>query len=131
MVKKISESALDFIINEMIEVVENSKDEIFNISEEARKEHEHLVRELKITKVKVTKHIEDGDQLEQKVRYSRQRLAEVSKYFDRYTEKDVRSVYERTHAMQTKLAVMRQEENALREKRDDLERRLISFNRLT
>jgi two-component system sensor histidine kinase DegS len=128
MVKKISESALDFIINEMIEVVENSKDEIFNISEEARKEHEHLVRELKITKVKVTKHIEDGDQLEQKVRYSRQRLAEVSKYFDRYTETDVRAVYERTHAMQTKLAVMRQEENALREKRDDLERRLISLS---
>jgi len=128
MVKKISESALDFIINEMIEVVENSKDEIFNISEEARKEHEHLVRELKITKVKVAKHIEDGDQLEQKVRYSRQRLAEVSRYFDRYTETDVRSVYERTHAMQTKLAVMRQEENALREKRDDLERRLISLS---
>ncbi|WP_164218326.1 sensor histidine kinase [Virgibacillus sp. YIM 98842] len=128
MVKKISESALDFIINEMIEVVENSKDEIFNISEEARKEHEHLIRELKITKVKVAKHIEDGDQLEQKVRYSRQRLAEVSRYFDRYTETDVRAVYERTHAMQTKLAVMRQEENALREKRDDLERRLISLS---
>jgi len=127
MVKRISESALDFIINEMVEVVENSKDEIFNISEEARKEHEHLVRELKITKVKVAKHIEDGDQLEQKVRYSRQRLAEVSKHFDRYTETDVRSVYERTHTMQTRLAVMRQEENALREKRDDLERRLISL----
>ncbi|GAB3802924.1 sensor histidine kinase [Virgibacillus kimchii] len=128
MVKKISESALDFIINDMIEVVENSKDEIFNISEEARKEHEHLVRELKITKVKVAKHIEDGDQLEQKVRYSRQRLAEVSRHFDRYSETDVRSVYERTHAMQTQLAVMRQEENALREKRDDLERRLISLS---
>lgn len=127
MVKKISESALDFIINEMIEVVENSKDEIFNISEEARKEHEHLVRELKITKAKVAKHIEDGDQLEQKVRYSRQRLAEVSRHFDRYTETDVRSVYERTHAMQTQLAVMRQEESALRDKRDDLERRLISL----
>ncbi|MFA1821334.1 sensor histidine kinase [Virgibacillus oceani] len=128
MVKRISESALDFIINEMIEVVENSKDEIFNISEEARKEHEHLVRELKITKVKVAKHIEDGDQLEQKVRYSRQRLAEVSRHFDRYTETDVRAVYERTHEMQTRLAVMRQEENGLREKRDDLERRLISLS---
>src|SRR5690625_2778329 len=128
MVKRISESELDFIINEIVEIVKNNKDEIFNISEEARKEHEHLVRELKITKVKVAKHIEDGDQLEQKVRYSRQRLAEVSKHFDRYTETDVRSVYERTHAMQTKLAVMRQEENALREKRDDLERRLISLS---
>ncbi|GAA0428370.1 histidine kinase [Virgibacillus sp. AGTR] len=128
MAQKISDRALDYIINEMIEVVENSKDEIFNISEEARNEHEHLVKELKETKVKVMQHIEDGDQLEQKVRFSRQRLAEVSKYFDRYSENEIREVYEMTHAMQTKLAVLRQEESVLREKRDDLERRLISLN---
>ncbi|NAP00355.1 histidine kinase, partial [Halomonas sp. MG34] len=53
MAQKMSETALDYIINEMIEVVENSKDEMFNISEEARSEHEHLVRELKDTKHKV------------------------------------------------------------------------------
>ncbi|WP_042222434.1 sensor histidine kinase [Oceanobacillus manasiensis] len=128
MAQKISETALDYIINEMIEVVENSKDEIFNISEEARSEHEHLVRELKDTKHKVAQHIEDGDQLEQKVRFSRQRLAEVSRYFDRYSENEIREVYENTHAMQTKLAMLRQEESALREKRDDLERRLISLS---
>lgn len=128
MAQKISETALDYIINEMIEVVENSKDEIFNISEEARSEHEHLVRELKDTKHKVAQHIEDGDQLEQKVRFSRQRLAEVSRYFDKYSENEIREVYENTHAMQTKLAMLRQEESALREKRDDLERRLISLS---
>lgn len=64
--QKISETALDSIIHEMVEVVENSKDEIFNISEGARTEHEHLVRELTETKFKVVQHIEDGDQLEQK-----------------------------------------------------------------
>ncbi|CDQ38993.1 MULTISPECIES: sensor histidine kinase [Virgibacillus] len=128
MAQRISDRALDFIINEMIEVVENSKDEIFNISEEARQEHEHLIKELKETKVKVAQHIDDGDQLEQKVRFSRQRLAEVSKYFDRYSENEIREVYEMTHAMQTKLAVLRQEESVLREKRDDLERRLISLS---
>ncbi|OZU88808.1 histidine kinase [Virgibacillus indicus] len=128
MAQKISDTALDYVINEMIEVVENSKDEIFNISEEARKEHEHLVKELKETKEKVIRHIDDGDQLEQKVRYSRQRLAEVSKYFDRYSENEIREVYENTHAMQTKLAMIQQEEKALREKRDDLERRLISLS---
>lgn len=128
MAQKISDTALDYVINEMIEVVENSKDEIFNISEEARSEHEHLVKELKETKEKVIRHIDDGDQLEQKVRYSRQRLAEVSKYFDRYSENEIREVYENTHAMQTKLAMIQQEEKALREKRDDLERRLITLS---
>ncbi|AXI10027.1 histidine kinase [Oceanobacillus zhaokaii] len=129
MAVKISDKALDHVIDEMIGVVENSKDEIFYISEGARTEHEQLVTELKETKEKVLKHIENGDQLEQKVYYSRQRLAEVSKYFDRYSEDQIRDVYEKTHRMQTKLAMLRQEEQILREKRDDLERRLINLSK--
>ncbi|MBS7430190.1 histidine kinase [Virgibacillus pantothenticus] len=127
MAQRISDRALDYVIHEMIEVVQNSKDEIFNISEEARNEHEHLVKELQDTKIKVAQHINDGDELEQKVRFSRRRLAEVSRYFDRYSEVEIREVYEMTHSMQTKLAMLRQEESVLREKRDDLERRLISL----
>ncbi len=127
MAQRISDRVLDYIIHEMIEVVQNSKDEIFSISEEARKEHEHLVKELQDTKIRVAQHINDGDDLEQKVRFSRRRLAEVSKHFDRYTEAEIREVYEKTHAMQTKLAMLRQEESVLREKRDDLERRLVSL----
>ncbi|RDW15658.1 sensor histidine kinase [Oceanobacillus chungangensis] len=129
MAVKISEKALDHVIDEMIGVVENSKDEIFYISEGARTEHEQLVTELKETKEKVLRHIENGDHLEQKVYFSRQRLAEVSKYFDRYTEDQIREVYEKTHKMQTKLAMLRQEEQILREKRDDLERRLINLSK--
>ncbi|MBP1971179.1 two-component system sensor histidine kinase DegS [Virgibacillus natechei] len=128
MAQKLTENALDYVIDEMIDVVENSKDEIFHISEEARSEHEHLVRELKETKEKVFQHISNGDQLEQKVRFSRRRLAEVSRYFDRYTETEIREVYESTHEMQTRLAMLQQEEKVLREKRDDIERRLITLN---
>ncbi|MBP2078900.1 sensor histidine kinase [Oceanobacillus polygoni] len=124
---KISEKALDHVIDDMVEVVENSKDEIFNISEEARREHDHLVLELKETKEKVLQHIENGDKLEERVRFSRKRLAEVSKYFERYSEEDIREVYENTHLMQTNLAILRQEEKALRDKRDELERRLITL----
>ncbi|WP_156288293.1 sensor histidine kinase [Oceanobacillus salinisoli] len=128
MAVKFSEKALDHVIDEMIEVVDHSKDEIFNISEGARSEYERLQMELKETKDKVSQHIENGDQLEQKVRFSRQRLAEVSKYFDRYSEKEIRQVYENTHKMQTKLAMLRQEEKILREKRDDIERRLVNLS---
>ena len=46
----------------------------------------------------------------------------------RYSEKEIREVYENTHRLQTKLAMLRQEEKALRVKRDDLERRLIALN---
>lgn len=122
---KTTEKALDGIIDEMLEVVENSKDEIFNISETSREEYELLTRELLDTKTRVIEHISNGDKLEQKVRFSRRKLAEVSKSFEEYTEVDIRRVYEKTHVMQTDLAMLQHQEKALREKRDDLERRLI------
>lgn len=125
MVMKTSEKALDGIIDEMVDVVENSKDEIFNISEESRKEYELLTQELLDTKNRVIDHINNGDKLEQRVRFSRKKLSEVSKYFERYSEKEIRHVYENTHAMQTNLAMLQQQEKILREKRDDLERRLL------
>ncbi|MFC2947270.1 sensor histidine kinase [Virgibacillus sediminis] len=128
MAHKLTERALDDVIDEMIDVVENSKDEIFHISEEARKEHEQLVEELKETRKQVIQHIDNGDKLQQKVRYSRQRLAEVSKYFDRYSEVEIREVYENTHELQTKLAMLQQEEKTLRDKRDYLERRLVTLS---
>ncbi|WP_047980842.1 sensor histidine kinase [Ornithinibacillus contaminans] len=128
MAVKTREKDLDFILDEMVDVVENSKDEIFHISEEARSEYEQLLRELEVTKQKVIRYIEDGDKLDQNVRYSRRRLSEVSKYFDRYTEDEIREIYESTHELQTQLAMLRQEERVLRVKRDDLERRLQNLD---
>ncbi len=120
---------LDMIIDKMLEVVENSKKEIFDISEDARDEYEILSAELEVTKQKVLRYIEEGDKLEKKVRLSRRRLSEVSMHFDRYSESEIREVYERTHAMQTRLAILRQEEVALRNRRDELERRLVNLNK--
>ncbi|MFC3041291.1 sensor histidine kinase [Virgibacillus xinjiangensis] len=128
MAQKLTERALDNVIDEMIEVVENSKDEIFHISEEARQEHEQLVEELKETRKQVIQHIDNGDKLQQKVQYSKQRLAEVSRYFDRYSEAEIREVYEDMHEMQTRLAMLQQEEKSLRDKRDYLERRLVTLS---
>lgn len=127
MIKKFGEKALDDIINEMVEAVENSKDEVFYIGEDSRKEQEQLRTELEKTKEKVIQAIEAGDQLEQKVRFSRVRLSEVSKNFDKFSEDEIREVYEQTHQLQTDLTMKRESERILREKRDELERRLKSL----
>jgi len=128
MSSNISVKALDQIIEEMLEVAENSKDEIFYISEEAQREHEQLRAELVEIKEKVTYYIEKGDELEYNVKKSRKQLLVVSKNFDVYSEKDVRNVYERTHQLQIELAMLRQEEKQLRERRDEVERRLQSLD---
>lgn len=126
--QKVNENVLDNIIEEMVDVVENSKDEIFHISEEARENYENLKEELEETKENVTSLIDEGDTLEQKVRYSRKRLSEVSRYFDRYSEAEIRDVYEKTHKLQTDLAMIHQKEKTLRDKRDELERRLQTID---
>ncbi|MFP7479039.1 sensor histidine kinase [Terribacillus saccharophilus] len=122
--KKIEDKALDRIINEMVEAVENSKDEIFYIGEESRMEYEQLLADLQLTKEKVADMIKEGDQLEQKVRYSKIRLSDVSRDFDRYSEEEIREVYEQTHKLQIELRMSREKEKLLRERRDEIQRRL-------
>jgi two-component system, NarL family, sensor histidine kinase DegS len=127
MAKKIEDKALDSIINEMVEAVENSKDEIFYIGEESRMEYEQLLADLQLTKEKVADMIKEGDQLEQKVRYSKMRLSDVSRDFDRYSEEEIREVYEQTHKLQSELRMSREKEKILRERRDETQRRLQSL----
>ena len=122
--KKIEDKALDRIINEMVDAVENSKDEIFYIGEESRMEYEQLLTDLQLTKEKVADMIKEGDQLEQKVRYSKMRLSDVSRDFDRYSEEQIREVYEQTHKLQIELRMSREKEKILRERRDEIQRRL-------
>lgn len=128
--KNVDVKKLEAIIEEMIDVVENSKKEIFTISEEARTESEKLLLELDETKQKVTVYIEKSDELDRDVRLSRQRLAKVSKHFDRYSEDDIREVYEETNRLQTELAVHQQEERTLRQRRDELERRVLALDEI-
>lgn len=110
------EKALDQIIDEMVNVVKNSKNEIFDISEEARREHESLHIELNDTKQLVLQYIDEGDRTEKNLQSSRLRLAEVSRNFDQYTERDIHKVYEKTNELQTKMVRLREQEQYLRKK---------------
>lgn len=127
MSSNISVKALDMIIDEMLEVTENSKDEIFYISEAAQSEYDQLRAELEEIKEKIIHCIEKGDVLEYNVKKSRKQLLIVSKNFDVYSEDDVKEVYEHTHKLQIELAMLRQEEKQLRKRRDEIDRRLKSL----
>ncbi|MEW8970531.1 MAG: sensor histidine kinase [Mesobacillus sp.] len=127
-IKQFDSKTLDIILEKMIETVGNSKDEIFRIGEECRNDFESITHELQEIKRKVAQIITKGDKLEIQVRSARKRLSEVSKHFKDYTEVQVREAYEVAHKLQMDLTLNRQTEKQLREKRDDLERRLIGLN---
>jgi len=125
--RKLDIKALDFIVEQMIETVDKSKDEIFRIGEQCSQEHDSLIAELKEIKEQVKHVITEGDELEIKARLARKRLSEVSKNFRAYSEKEVREVYENAHDLQTRHTINNQFEKQLRLRRDDLERRLLGL----
>ncbi|QGH34041.1 histidine kinase [Gracilibacillus salitolerans] len=130
MYMKHTDRTLDYIIDEMIDTVKNSKDEVFEIAEESRKEYETLEHELAILKEDVATVIEEGDLLEKKVKLARKKLAEVSKNFKEYSEDKIRKVYDQAHQLQTDLVVTRDKEKVLRERRDEIELRLKSIEQM-
>ncbi len=127
---KHTDRTLDYIIDEMIDTVKNSKDEIFEIAEDSRKEYQTLEQELAVLKEDVTVVIDEGDALEKKVKLARKKLAEVSKNFKEYSEDKIREVYDQAHQLQTDLVVTRDKEKVLRERRDEIELRLKSIEQM-
>lgn len=121
---------LDEILEKMVSTVDNSKDEIFRIGEHTRQQHEDLVTELKDLKVQVHAVIHECDQLEVKARFARKRLSEVSSNFKQYSENEIREAYEKAHELHVSLAMTREKEMRLRERRDDIERRLLGLKEI-
>src|SRR5690625_7826623 len=96
----VNKGTLDSIIDVMTNVIENSKDEIFHINEEALRERTQLQRELEETRIKVKKYMVYVDDLHKEVKTFKHRLSVVSREFNVYTEEDIREVYGQTHALQ-------------------------------
>ncbi|WP_165967172.1 sensor histidine kinase [Jeotgalibacillus sp. S-D1] len=118
---------LDKILGKMIDTVDQSKSEIFEIGEQTRNDYDELVKELSQIKDNITTVIFEGDNLEHRFLLSRKRLAEVSRHFKDFSEDQVRQAYETAYDLQIKLSAYQQEEKQLRSRRDELERRLQSM----
>lgn len=128
---KMDSKVLDSILMKMLKTVDGSKDEVFQIGEQSRQQYEQLVEELKQIKQQVYEVIELGDKLEVQTRHARNRLSEVSRNFHRFSEEEIRNAYEKAHKAQVELTMIQRREKQLRERRDDLERRLLGLQEIT
>lgn len=127
---KMDSKVLDSILMKMLKTVDGSKDEVFQIGEQSRQQYEQLVEELKQIKQQVYEVIELGDKLEVQTRHARNRLSEVSRNFHRFSEEEIRNAYEKAHKAQVELTMIQRREKQLRERRDDLERRLLGLQEI-
>ncbi|QFF98175.1 histidine kinase [Psychrobacillus glaciei] len=122
--KNLEAQSLDVIFDRMVEVMDHSKKDIFIISEQSRENFNEMKVELEIIRGDIEAVIIEADLLESKSKLARNRLAEVSKNFETYDEPQIRNAYETANEIQINLLIKRAEERQLRNRRDELERRL-------
>jgi two-component system, NarL family, sensor histidine kinase DegS len=121
MKKKFDSKLLDQILNKMIETVGSSMDEIFQISEQSLTEFENISDDLKEVKQTVLKLKNDGDKIEAHIQVVERRLSESTQF----SEVEVREAKQRAVELQKELSRIRQQEKKLRNRREDLEKRLF------
>lgn len=118
--------AIDRVIKNAIQVMEDSKYQMFEILETSRDELVSLNQELKQVLKETTETLEKVDQLELNYRRSRIRLTEVSRDFVRYKEEDIKQAYEKATQLQLDLMIYREKEMYLKARRDELQKRVRS-----
>ncbi|WP_432357417.1 sensor histidine kinase [Sporosarcina sp. UB5] len=118
---------LEKIFDNMVNVMDQSKNDIFTISEQSRQTFQEMQTELVVVKEDISRVITEGDYLEDMTRQSRRRLADVSKNFMNYSEEQVRQAYEMANDLLVRLSINRMEEKQLRVRRDELDRRIAAL----
>jgi len=121
---KIDITRLDNIIKKTVEVMNNSKAEIFDIVESAKSECRKLEEELKQLKEQLKEVIETVEVIEEELKESKRRLYLVNKYYGKHTQEELKKAYEKADNLRVELAVKREQEQHLIKRRNDLEVRL-------
>ncbi len=112
------------IIKSTLNVIEQSRGAIFEISENARKEVANLREELQGLKFEVQAIMTECEHLEVNVSKSRQKLAAINRDFSQGSEEAMKKAYQEANEQMVHLAVAREREIQTIARRNDVERRL-------
>lgn len=109
------------IVKKTISSIEDSKKEIYAIVENARNTVEIVKEQIREVQEEIIAIIDEVDNLEVKYKIARNKLADVSKNFSRYSEAEVKSAYDTANNLRTTIMIKDQEEKGLKDKRKALE----------
>lgn len=117
---------LNNILNNTIDSISSSKDELNEIVEYAMEECNRLKKELEQIQIKVNLSILEVEQLERLDRIGRNNLVKKNKEFDKYDEESMRKAYDLANQARVDLLLKIEEEKNYRERRKEIEIRLKS-----
>ena len=122
---------LDEIIDKTIDSIKNSVDEIKDISDFARSEYMELEEEFLKLKIEATDLIDRVESLDGQYKVSRNKLLMVNKNYEDYSEEQMRDIYEETDQLRLLLAVEKEREMNLIQRRNELELHLKSVRKIS
>ncbi len=113
-----------------MEVLQESKHQMFDIVETAQLEYNRIALAIKELTKDIHDTIELVEELERDFRKIRIRLAEVSRDFIQYSEDERRIVYQKADQIRETLAAAREREKYLHERRSEQEQALLRISDL-
>lgn len=119
--------SLKGIIKQTITMIDQSKQQVYDIIEKNRSEYEQMKRDLERMKLEAEHIIQQVDILEMKDKLMRQKLADMSKNFRRYSEAEVKQFYENASEVRIQYLAKQNEEKSLIERRNQLEISIRKF----
>lgn len=115
---------MDKIINDSIKALDLGKKEIIEIAENTRLDRKRLEDELEILKKEVFEIISEIEELEHDLKKSKQKLFDVNRDFNKYSQGELEKAYQDADNLLVKLAVRREQERYLIKSRNDIEIRI-------
>lgn len=122
---------LDEIIDKTIDSIKNSVDEIKDISNYARNEYIELEVEFMKLKIEATDLINRVEGLESQYKTSRNDLLVINRDFEKYSEDEMKAIYEKTDHLRVLLAVEKEREMNLIQRRNELELHLRTVRKIS
>lgn len=113
--------SIESILESMVKTVKGSKNELFQIQEDARLQLEKIKEDLQLLKVDIEKAINEQDRLYILFKLARERLVQVSRKFQSYSEKEIEEAYIKANEIQMQLFKATETENHLKIRRVELE----------
>ena len=123
----LSTARLEAILRDTLNALEQGKNQMYDIAENARQECLRLQAELEHVQAEVSRAIRTVEVLEQRFQQARIRLYQMNRDFDQYTEQQKADSYREAERLRESLAVAKEREKNLRQQRHSLE---VSFNRM-
>ncbi|MEA1962372.1 MAG: sensor histidine kinase [Bacillota bacterium] len=117
---KAQQEKLEDALHQVVDTLEKGRNNIYDIAEDCHKQANSMKSRLEEAIHETTQVIQQVDECERLEKSARVRLMEVSRRFQSFSEADIKSAYNKAQEIQNELIRLREKENYLRKKRDEL-----------